>query len=86
MRKKLDPMVDEAELLEVNPNYAHVQMQDGRETTVSIRDISRNSTRVEGPENDAINKVGDQTLPLPSNNDRGVDDYKTVKISDNDTE
>ena len=36
-------MVDEAELLEVNPNYAHVRILDGRKTTVSIRDISPRS-------------------------------------------
>ena len=40
VRNKHEPLVDEAELIELNPNYAHVRMQDGRETTVSIRDLS----------------------------------------------
>ena len=37
---KYDPLVDEAELIEANPQYAHVRLSDGRETTVSIRDIA----------------------------------------------
>ena len=62
---------------------------------MSIRDISpRNNTRAEGSENDAINKVGDQTMSLPSTNDRDADDLslinvdesETTKRSDNDTE
>ena len=37
---KYDPLVDEAELIEANPQYAHVRLQDGRETTVSLRDVA----------------------------------------------
>ena len=40
VRNKHEALIDEAELIELNPNYAHVRMQDGRETTVSIRDLS----------------------------------------------
>ena len=40
---KTDPLVDEVELLEVNPNYAHVRYPDGRETTVSIKHLARKS-------------------------------------------
>ena len=40
VRNKHEPLVDEAKLIELNPNYAHVRMQDGRETTVSIRDLT----------------------------------------------
>ena len=42
---KHEPLVDEPELIELNPNYAHVRMQDGRETTVSIRDLSPHQSR-----------------------------------------
>jgi len=34
---KTEPLVDEVELLQANPNYAHVRYPDGRETTVSMR-------------------------------------------------
>ena len=40
VRNKDEASVDEAELPEINPSYAHVRLKDGRETTVSIRDLS----------------------------------------------
>jgi len=35
-----EPLVDEVELLQANPNYAHVCYIDGRETTVSTRHLA----------------------------------------------
>ena len=32
--------MEEVELLEANPQYAHVRLPDGRETTVSIRHLA----------------------------------------------
>ena len=37
---KYDPLVDEVELLEANPHYAHVRLPDGRESTVSLRHLA----------------------------------------------
>ena len=37
---KFDPYVEEVELLEANPSYAHIRHRDGRETTVSLRDLA----------------------------------------------
>lgn len=37
---KYDPMVDEVNLLEANPQYAHVRFPDGREDTVSIKHLA----------------------------------------------
>ena len=37
---KNDPLVDEAELTSVNPEYAHIRYPDGRESTVSLKDLS----------------------------------------------
>ena len=37
---KYDPYVDEVELIHAIPFYARVQMQSGREATVSLRDIA----------------------------------------------
>lgn len=37
---KNDPFVDEVELTEVNPSYAHIRYPDGRESTVSVKDLS----------------------------------------------
>ena len=37
---KYEPLVQEVELIEANPDYAHVKLADGRETTVSIRHLA----------------------------------------------
>ena len=37
-RSKYEPLIDEVELLDANPSYAHVKLQDGGETTV--RDLA----------------------------------------------
>ncbi|KRX71378.1 Retrovirus-related Pol polyprotein from transposon 17.6 [Trichinella sp. T6] len=37
---KHDPLVEEVELLEANPKYAHVRLSDGRETTVSLKHLA----------------------------------------------
>ncbi|CAG2212501.1 unnamed protein product [Mytilus edulis] len=37
---KYDPLVEEVDLLEANPTYAHVRLPDGRETTVSVRHLA----------------------------------------------
>ena len=39
-RSKQEPLVDEVELLEANVQYAHIRHADGREDTVSIRDLA----------------------------------------------
>ena len=36
MRSKSDPLVEEVELLEVNPSFAKVRFPDGKESNVSI--------------------------------------------------
>jgi len=36
----MDPLVDEAELLQPNPYYAHVRYPDGRETTVATKHLA----------------------------------------------
>ena len=37
---KMDPLVDEVELLQANPHYAHVHYPDGRETTVATKHLA----------------------------------------------
>ena len=37
------PLVDEVELIEANPQYAHIRYQNGRESTVSLRDLAPSS-------------------------------------------
>ena len=37
---KMDPLVDEVELLQANPHYAYVHYADGRETTVATKHLA----------------------------------------------
>ena len=37
---KYDPLVDEIELLEANPQYANIRHPDGRDSSVSLRDLA----------------------------------------------
>ena len=80
VRNKHEPLVDEAELIELNPNYAHVRMQDGRETTVSIRDLSphqsENGSRIE-PD------ISKTAVPEPVFEDN-VNTTETVNSNDSD--
>ena len=39
-QSKYDPLVEEAELIEANPEYAYVRSKSGTETTVSVRDLA----------------------------------------------
>ena len=40
---KNEPLVDEVELIEANPQYAHIRYQNGRESTVFLRDLAPSS-------------------------------------------
>ena len=42
-QRKSDPLVDEVELIESNPKYAHIRHPDGRESTVSLRHLAPTS-------------------------------------------
>ena len=37
---KYEPLVEEVQLVEANPNYAYIQMPSGVEKTVSLRDLA----------------------------------------------
>ena len=39
-QSKNDPLVDEVELIEANPQYAHIRFDNGRESTVSVKDLA----------------------------------------------
>eukprot|EP00795_Rhopilema_esculentum_P001931 gene1931-biopygen10457 len=46
-----DPLVDEVDVLRVNPHYAHIRFSDGRETTVSTKILApRGETPSKSPE------------------------------------
>ena len=61
-RSKNDPPVSPATLLHVNPSYAHVRLQSGVETTVSIRDLARQ------PQTEPEEHNTNETFNLPNVN------------------
>ena len=92
VRNKHEPLVDEAELIELNSNYAHVCMQDGRETTVSIRDLSPhlsgNDNQIEHDTSDkymmpepVIEDNSDQTESANSGDSNQKQPDKSVNLS-----
>ena len=67
-RSKNDPPVSPATLLHVNPSYAHVRLQSGVETTVSIRDLARQPQTELGEHNTNetfIHQVQDSSTTTP---------------------
>ena len=71
---KYDSLVDEAELIEANPQYAHVRLGDGRETTVSLRDLAPYTPHSDLPHDD-------QSL-VCSNDEATVMPVQPVQVSD----
>jgi len=47
-QSKYEPMVEKVELIDANPEYAHVRLPDGRETTVSVRHLAPAGTSPSG--------------------------------------
>ena len=36
-----DPLIDEVDLTDITPSYAHIRHRDGRESTVALRDLAQ---------------------------------------------
>ena len=45
IRTKNQPLADKVELIDTNPNFAIVKFLDGRQSTVSVRDLAPSPTR-----------------------------------------
>ena len=39
-KNKTDPLVDEVDIIDINPTYANIRYPDGRESTVSLKDLA----------------------------------------------
>ena len=79
---KNDDVVEEVELTDVNPTYANVRFSDGRESTVSLRDLSpcptenlptsnklHESTEIESNATRSLHINSDETIALENNDD-----------------
>ncbi|VDI18015.1 Hypothetical predicted protein [Mytilus galloprovincialis] len=64
---KYDPLVEELDLLEANPTYAHVRLPYGRETTVSVRHLAPRGQSISNDNLDhsVLNVIELWTFPKP---------------------
>ena len=65
-KSKYEPSVDVVELLEANPNFAHVRFRDGREDTVALRNLA------------PYPRQSDQEDTLPSSEAEPLDSKETT--------
>ena len=73
---KSDPLVDEVEIIYVNPNYAQVRCPNGREMTVSLRNLAP------CPQKDTADEEPDS--PLTSVNDKETSNQENDLPSEQD--
>ena len=83
VRDKYDPVIEEMDLLNANPNYAVVRLPEGREVTVSARDIAPTPAG-QGKANESqslsqSNEIPSSTLERPES---GSNDLPGINDSD----
>ena len=71
IRSKSDPLVEEVFLLDANPKYPYIQYPDGRETTVSLRDLAPQGLEGNG------NNRPELILAQPENNQQDLEVNQT---------
>ena len=64
---KNDPYVEEVELLQSNPQYAHIRYADGRESTVSVQDLAPTGSSRDSSEGSASQIHPDPPEPVSPN-------------------
>ena len=75
-QSKYDPLVDEVDLIEANPQYAHIRLPDGQETTVSTKQLAPPGDRhlqeipsIEQPLETFENSNFNESIPDTNQND-----------------
>ena len=84
-RSKYEPVVDEIELIEANPHYAHVRFPDGRETTVSTKQLAPAGTEPERISYDAVDLLPNEPngrMTAEAIDQPVIDQSKTSLIAD----
>ena len=66
-QSKYDPLVEEADLIHATPQYAHIRLKNGRETTVSLKDMAPlpgpESPQLSIPPMEKSNPCTDESIP-----------------------
>lgn len=81
---KYDPLMDEVELLECNPQYAYVRLPDGREEMVSLRQLAPmppETQSVDTSSNSPSSEHNLQQSETISNSDPPVDITKNIQTN-----
>ena len=80
---KFEPLVDEANVLQVNPHYAHIRYPDGRETTVSTRNLAPRAQAVEVPSEPLLSEEPSVLLPVhePTNSTGEISTKTLLRLS-----
>ena len=62
---KYDPLIEEVELIECNPHYAHIRFKDGKDQTVSIRQLAPagDANNVQSTQDHTQSLSADQSSP-----------------------
>ena len=80
-KSKYEPLVEEAELLHANLQYAHMKLSNGWETTVLIKDLASTSKQLLSEEEKTNNEeVRNDGVVNESNQDI---DFSTVPAKEN---
>jgi len=83
---KYDPLVDEVELLEANPLYAHVRLNDGRESTVSLRQLAPMAeTGLHDNDRNSSNNEYETLIPPPDSSNVELLDVTNNSIEEADS-
>ena len=75
---KYEPDVTEVELLEANPQYAHIKCPNGRESTISLRHLAP----TEGNDNSENNNIFEKQIEIPIVEHLPVS-YERINIENN---
>ena len=51
VRSKVDLLVNDAEIIEASPKFAHFRLNNGSETTVSLRGLAPHLQQIDGDSN-----------------------------------
>ena len=68
---KTDPLVEEVELLQANPHYAHICYQNGEQTTVSTRHLSPVAAPIVKETHDTAVNIEETVLDSPGESPDG---------------
>ena len=65
---KNDPLVHEVHLMDINPSYAHIRSPDGRESTVSRKDLSTCPAPPIAVDRDTTSRLSHMNNDITTNN------------------